>query len=283
MGTFEKTTQLPNNVWIMAASNLWPYESPVDHETVSAIIRRRSTNKSDVREVALLGLDLSAVRTVLDLGCGFGFMEDVLAKRVAPDAVFVGVDAWKSNRAPFTQKVTAAGHRGGFVCRRLDSRLPWPDRRFDLIVCCYSLYFFVEILPEIARVLAPRGIFLTITHFESSIVGQLPAAGFPDAAARLLALTRRFSAENGRVLLDKWFGEITQISYENALRFQAEDFEDLIKFLKFKLPFLVPESGPDDELPETIERFARVVMRRVGELVVEKNDAIFQCRSPQWP
>ncbi|MGD2111080.1 MAG: class I SAM-dependent methyltransferase [Phycisphaerae bacterium] len=265
----------------MSSSQLWPYASPVNHESVSAIIRRRSTNKTDVREVALQGLDLSKIKRVLDLGCGFGFIEEVLADRVAPDAVFVGVDALKSNEPAFRGKVTRSGHRGGFVCRELDARLPWPTDRFDLVVCCYALYFFVEIIPEVARVLAPDGVFLAITHYEKSIAGQLPAAGFEDAASRLLDLTRRFSAENGRDLLGPHFGEINRIDYENSLQFTADDVEELLRFLRFKLPFLVPDAKPGDDLPDSIARFAQVVMRRTGGLTVEKNDAIFQCRRPR--
>jgi len=111
----------------MKSSPLWPYQSPVIHETVSAILRQRSTNKSDVREVALRDLDLSSAKSILDLGCGFGFMEESLATRVAPDARFVGVDAWPANERPFLEKVTANGRTGRFVCMRLAPELPWPE------------------------------------------------------------------------------------------------------------------------------------------------------------
>ena len=264
----------------MEASSLWPFEQPATHETVSAIIRRRSTNRTDVREVALAGLDLSTVREVLDLGCGFGFMAEAVARRVAPHARLAGVDAWASNEASFKERVAAAGRQASFTCLEVDSRLPWPDRSFDLVVCSYSLYFFVNVLPEIARVLTPGGLFLTITHSEDSFIGLLGAAGLAEAGSELLALTRRFSAENGGAMLGEWFEEVDRIDYPNLLRFEAEHVEELLTLLRFKLPLLVPGAKPGDDLPDGLTRFARSSLPRMGDVVVEKNDAVFRCRGP---
>ncbi len=264
----------------MTTSSLWPYQSPTGHETISAIIRQRSTNQADVREVALRNLDLIFVKDVLDLGCGFGFMSEVLAGRVAPKARFVGVDVWPLNETPFVNKVTANGRNGSFACMKIGSQLPWPDQSFDLVVGSYSLYFFVDVLPEVARILTPHGLFLTITHSESSIVGDLAAAGFADAESGLLSLIRRFSAENGMDLLGRWFGQVTSINYENSLRFEAEHLDELLTYLRFKLPFLVPGSKPSDDIPEGLERFVRCLLRDTGEVVIEKNDAVFLCEGP---
>lgn len=264
----------------MGSSSLWPYQSPSAHEAVSAIIRRYSTNRTDVREAALSDLDLSFARNILDLGCGFGFMAEVLASRAAPDARLVGVDAWASNEAPFLEKVAASGRSASFECRQLDSELPWPDRSFDLVVCCYSLYFFVQVLPEVARVLAPDGVFLALTHSERSFVGLLQAAELAEDESTLLALMRRFSAESGREMLGRWFGEVTRIDYRNSLRFQAKDADEFLAYLRFKLPFLIPDSAPGEDLPEPLARLAGASLSRLGEVVIEKDDAAFRCRSP---
>jgi len=264
----------------MAAAALWSYGCPALHERVSEILQRHSTNPADVREVALSGLDLAHLRHVLDLGCGYGFMAEAIARRTAPDARIVGVDAWASNQAPFLRKIAGTGRRGSFRCMEVDAALPWPDGRFDLAVCCYSLYFFVEVLPEVARVLAPGGLFVTVTHSEHRLAGQLPHAGFGDAAAGLLSVTRRFSAENGEERLRRFFGTVERIEYRNTLRFEARHVDDLQTYLRFKLPLLVPGAAPGDELPARLSRYLRETLERDGELVVEKNDAIFRCREP---
>jgi len=271
---------MSDNQTIMTTSAPWPYKYPSIHEAVSGIIQRRSTNSTDVRDVAFDGVDLSHMKNILDLGCGFGFNAEALAKRVASDAHLIGIDAWGSNREPFVEKVTAAGRQADFLCMKVGSKLPYVDKSFDLVVCSYSLYFFVDIVPEVARVLTPDGLFLTITHSESSVVGQLPAAGFGDAAARLLALTRKFSAENGSELLSRSFGEVACIDYRNYLCFKNEHVDELLTYLRFKLPHLVPGAKPGDELPDAIVRFVRDRTAIAGELIVEKNDAVFRCWRP---
>jgi len=264
----------------MTVSSLWPYQSPELHEIVSHIIRRHSTNHADVREVALRGLDLSQTGQVLDLGCGFGFMAGTIARHVAADARIVGVDAWASNESSYLSRIADAGRSGEFVCMRVDSRLPWPDRCFDVIVCCYSLYFFVDVLPEVARLLAPGGLFLTVTHSEHRLAGHLPDAGFADAASGLVSLTHRFSAENGAERLGRWFARIERIDYRNTLRFGQADIDELRTYLHFKLPLLVPGATAGDDLPDRLEEYVCSTLAEHGELLIEKNDAIFRCREP---
>jgi len=262
------------------AASLWPYESPRSHEAISDIIRRHSTNKVDVREAALEGLDLSRVTRILDLGCGFGFMAEAIVHRVAPGAEILGVDVWRSDEQAFVEKVTSAGRTARFCCMELDSTLPFESKSFDLVVCCFSLYFVVEILADAARVLHPDGLFLAVTHSEGSVTGDLPAAGFPDAAAGLLSLVSRFSAENGAELLSEHFAEVERVDYVNSLRFEPEHLDELFTYMHFKLPFLVSGSKPTDEIPDKLVRFARMTMARTGELVVEKNDSVFRARRP---
>ena len=264
----------------MAVLSLWPFQCPANHETVSAIISRRSTNTTDVRETVLRNLDLSFAKNILDLGCGFGFMAEALARRVAPGARLLGVDIWPANEGPFLNRVAANGRQASFTCLQVGSKLPWPDGSFDLVVCSYSLYFFLEVLPEVARVLAPRGLFLALTHSEDSFVGLLRATGLTFSESELLCLARRFSAENGRRHLQKWFGEVTRVDYHNCLRFQPEHLEELLTYVKFKMPLLVPGSQPGDDVPEHLERSAKASLFTLGHVIVEKDDAAFRCRSP---
>ncbi len=262
---------------------LFPYQHPSNHASVSDIIKQHSTNKADIREVAMQGLDLSFVSNILDLGCGFGFMTESFASRVSPDARFVGVDAWDANGRPFLDKVAAAGRRGEFVCKRLGTELPWPDGSFDAVVCSFSLYFFVELLPEVARVLRKGGLFLTVAHSEHHIEEDLKTAGFPEGAPGLLGLIRRFSAENGGDILARAFGKIKRIDYANSLRFRADQVDDLLAYIRFKLPLMVPGANPDGGLPVQLVEHVRSEMAARGFVAMEKNDAIFQCWSPICP
>ena len=117
-------------------------------------------------------------------------------------------------------------------------------------------------------------------HSERSFLGLLQAAGLTEAASELIALMRQFSAENGRELLRPWFGQVTRVDYRNTLRFKAEHADELLTYLKFKLPFLAPCSEPGSDHPEALLHHAMASLSRLGEVVVEKNDAAFRCWSP---
>lgn len=265
----------------MAEACLSCYRDPSVHEAVSALIRRRSTNRADVRAVALDGLELSHLRSVLDLGCGFGFMTEAVAPRVAVDAQVVGVDVCPENEAGFLARVAAAGRTGRFVCRRVEQTLDWPDRSVDLVLASYSLYFFPRILPEIARVLTPAGLFLAITHTEHSCHNLPRAIGYEVADWRRLSQIDAFCAENGAAALAGLFDEVERVDYPNTLTFAGGEIDDLLTYLRFKLPVLVPGTAFGEALPEELPQAVQVAVADAGRVVVDKSDAIFRCRKPR--
>ncbi|MHB1345429.1 MAG: class I SAM-dependent methyltransferase [Thermoleophilia bacterium] len=265
----------------MPGRRLWPYGIPSTHEAVSDLIRKHSTNPRDVRKQALEHHDLSNVRTVLDLGCGFGFMAQEVAGRAHPEAVVTGLDACAANWRPFVLRVRAAGRVATFRRMRLGGRLPWPGEAFDLVVCSYSLYFFPEILPEVARVLRPDGQLLAVTHSEESVRDILALVGIEPGESVLLTLVRRFSAESGRRVLSACFENIERTEYRNALRFEVEDLDDLLTYLRFKFRFLDdwPESEP--ELHRLHERDFEERLACCGPVVLRKDDVAFWAGGPR--
>jgi SAM-dependent methyltransferase len=272
----------------MVHASLRAFEDPEAHQTIAAMIRRHSTHPEDVREVLLRGLDLTGARDVLDLGCGFGFMAGTVAARAALAARITGVDACAVNAAPFVGSVAAAtsADDGRFPTARfhamqIDSALPWPDASFDLVIGSYSLYFFPDVLPEIARVLRPDGSFLTLTHSERSFVEMLRAAELDVESSPLVTLVRRFSAENAGPRLARHFTEVERIDYPNRLRFGPAEVDEVVTYLCFKLPLLCTPEHPADVRREPATASIQAWMREHGELIVTKDDAGFRCRGPR--
>jgi SAM-dependent methyltransferase len=261
----------------MSPHSLRPFEDPGRHEAVSGMLRRLSTNRTDVREVLLAGLDLGDVRAALELGCGFGFMSEALAGRLHPAAHLAGVDACAANGPRFLARLEVAGRAASFQCARLADRLAWPDASLDLVLCSWSLYFFPRILPEIARVLRPGGLALAVTHSERAFAGLLEAAGLAARERESEALLRRFSAENGARLLAPHFATVARVDYPNRLRFGPADETALLAYLAFKLPVLLAEPPPGPGLPAEIEAAVRRTLAGQGEVWVEKDDACFRC------
>lgn len=256
------------------------YPEPALHESISDIIRRHSGNRTDVRRAAFEGLDLSRAHRLLDLGCGFGFMARALAGKVPADATIIGVDSHPGNRPAFIASAAAGGCRGSYLCRTLVSHLDFPDRTFDLVIASYSLYFFPAIIPEVARVLAPGGTFVAVTHSETDFSTLLGALGVPPERSALRAQIRGFSAENGAGRLQPHFTRVEQHLYQNKLTFRVADLAEFLTLVRFKAPQLAPVGGPHPA-PAEVEERARDVLRYSGRLEIEKDDAIFHCTGPR--
>lgn len=260
---------------VPARAGIWRYGSPAAHEAVSEIIRRHSANHRDVRQVALAGRDLSSVERVLDLGCGFGFMAEAVARRAAPEAVIVGVDAGDENEAAFLAHVGRTGRRAEFERFEVRSELPWPAASFDLVLSSYSLYFFPQILPEIARVLTPGGRLLAVTHDEAGVREQVMLMEGDPRTSELLRVVRRFSAENAAGQLACHFRRVERIDYPNRLVFEAGDIDELVQYLNFKVHLLVSRGEAEERLARRLCAGLKDVLAEREQVVVSKNDAVF--------
>jgi SAM-dependent methyltransferase len=168
-----------------------------------------------------------------------------------------------------------------FHCSTIESSLPWASARFDLIIASYSLYFFVDALPDIARLLRPSGWFLVITHSERYPAALSEAFGLGQWRHPSELAIDCFSTENGRALLAEHFRDVEHVPYNNLLRFDAPDLEDLMQYARFKLPELVPHLVLDNELWLALEGRLAECLRSGYPLVIEKNDGIFRCRGPK--
>jgi len=267
----------------MPGRRIWSYHEPSVHEAASNIIRRHSTNPRDVREQALDHRDLSGVRSALDLGCGFGYMAEEVARRSHPAATIIGVDAHAANWRPFVRRVRSAGRGARFRRMRIRSVLPWADGSFDLVVCSYSLYFFPEALPEIGRVLKETGRLLAVTHSEESVRDMLVLVGAAQERSALLTLVERFSAESGSAALSAQFKIVERVDYPNTLRFDQGDLDDLLTYLRFKFRSMTdwPESEP--EMHRLHVRDLEESLSRPGPIFLRKDDAAFWASGRRAP
>jgi SAM-dependent methyltransferase len=256
------------------------YEPEV-HEAMAALIRRHSTNPADIRHEALRGTDLSGAARLLDLGCGYGAMVEALAGRITPGAEVVGIDMYSSNEEVFLAKARAVTSAGRFICRRLDSRLEFPSGSFDAVIAAYTLYFFPQLIPEVARVLSPDGILVSLTHSETNYEGLLAAMGVDPRQSALRALVANFSAENGAARLAAHFDRVECRPYPNTLVFSADDLADYVALVRFKLPFLLPDDDHRLGRTEELLAWARELLVGGGGRSIEKDDAVFIASGPR--
>lgn len=106
--------------------------------------------------VGLLGIPPGA--RILEVGCGRGIALPVLRRLRRPSRL-VGVDVDSSLLAEAARN--AAGSDVELVCADVRA-LPFADRAFDVVIdfgTCYHISRPAQALAEIARVLAPGGLF----------------------------------------------------------------------------------------------------------------------------
>jgi ubiquinone/menaquinone biosynthesis C-methylase UbiE len=255
-------------------------------KTLGRIISLHSTSPKDIREVALQSLDLSCCRTIMDLGCGSGFFARALAGRVHPDALIIGVDMCRNNEESFLKVCAEMELEATFCDSGIDMLDELDSRSVDLIICSYALYFFPESIEDIARILKPNGVFITITHSAShmveisEIIKELKP-GSDSFPIPFETLIERFSDENGYRLLRNWFGGVKMIEYENALVFDAENSSDLIRYIRYKKDFFTPGLvGNKTDFHEKLESRIRQKIIENGSVRITKNDTVFICSDP---
>lgn len=98
-------------------------------------------------------------RDVLELGCGAGWWSTVLAQE---GARVVGLDFSPTRLAQARELMRAAGVTFPLVQARAE-RIPYPARRFDVVLSDYGATTFADpyrTIPEVARVLRTGGVFV---------------------------------------------------------------------------------------------------------------------------
>jgi len=241
---------------------------PEAHIAAGRIIAGHSTNRTDIREVIGSQIPFEQTGSLLDLGCGYGFLYGMLGGRLRPGTRVVGIDRNEINRFYFETRVVQAGGVPEFRSQGLPSSLPWPDGCFDTILSIFSLYFFPGMLGEIRRLLSPHGCFVAVTHCIDSF-SELNGIIGDD---RVFGVLEHFNDSNAEAILSPHFRSVQSVRYENRLRFSNQDADDVERYLRFKRP-----DWMNDAMTETIIASTRNLLSR-QDLVITKNDIIYVCR-----
>ncbi|MFU8856607.1 MAG: NUDIX domain-containing protein [Deferrisomatales bacterium] len=263
------------------------------HQAVNCIVYGHSSNRRDIRDFALESVDFSRVRNILDLGCGFGFSTLGFRGKLRPDTHIVGLDIQEGYQKPFLQACDSVGAVGEFHASDVAELSTHPPHSFDLVFSCFSLYFFPEAVPEIARVLTEHGTFVAVTHSQQSwqeLIRHIPPTleslglGVPELLS-IQKLLRTFSAENGELLLRPSFQEVEKAVFANRLRFEPNQMEHLEVYLWMKKSLLlkeVYEASPDSIGAALLQLITAMTAEAIERGAVEfnKDDAVFRCRRP---
>jgi len=265
------------------------FTDTIHHKAVAEIIHARSTNKLDVRNAALDGLQLQNSKIALDIGCGFGFFTIALKGRLFPGSSILGIDLCTKYRTSYLESCRIAGLQGKFSGNGEKAITTIPTDSVDLVICSYALYFFPAIIQEVSRILKSSGVFIIITHSENhlkeiitflsktfDIMGIQKPDSFP-----CQDLIDNFNNSNGYRLLSPWFGQVKEKEYRNSLHFEISDFEDLEKYFRFKQPHFIPDNIDNKNIifNKMIYRL-RKYLQSGNHFNITKDDSIFICKEP---
>jgi ubiquinone/menaquinone biosynthesis C-methylase UbiE len=142
----------------------------------------------------LAALRLPRGAQVLEVGCGRGIALPVLARLLAP-ARLVGLDIDPMLLAEAEQRLKETGTPAELIPGDVRA-LPFPSGSFDVVIdfgTCFHVGRAGNALREIARVLAPGGIFATETKLSQLLAHPVRSMRrrLPWAATRELAPLRR--------------------------------------------------------------------------------------------
>lgn len=131
---------------------------------------------------------MAAARSALDLQTGGG---EVLAALPTPPPTLVATEGWPPNVALARRNLAPLG--GEVVQVGGDADLPFPDASFDLVVSRHPVSVRY---PEVARVLAPSGTYLSqhvgrgsLRELTDAVMGPQPVSPVRDPARAVAAAT----------------------------------------------------------------------------------------------
>jgi arsenite methyltransferase len=180
--------------------------------------------------------------TMLDVGCGTGFLTIELAQRCGPGARVYAIDPWPAAMARLERKLAYYGIGNVQLIRRGAEATGLPDACADLIVSNLGINNFADpdaVLAECLRVAKPGGRLILTTNLQghmaevytglgkvledlglqdrlaalteqeahrgtvATTVGRLAAAGFVDIVHEESSYPMRFA--DGTAMLGHWF------------------------------------------------------------------------------
>lgn len=202
---------------------------------------------------------------VLELGCGTGSM---WKGATLPERCRLTLTDFSTGMLAEARLNTA--HLSGTDYRQVDAQdIPFPDGSFDAVIANMMLYHVPDIsraLREMRRVLKPGGVFYAATYGEHGVV---------QAVADMLNMTlegnRRFTLQNGAEQLERVFGQVECVLYDDAL--DVTDPADLVAYLRSMASMQVLTSVSDEALLAAFR--ARMVD---GVLHLPKEYGMFICR-----
>ena len=220
-----------------------------------------------------VGIVAGDSRRVLDVGCGNGSYERVLAERghVGP-RVALDLSAGMLTQTPEAARMQADVQL-----------LPLADSTFDVVLAPHMLYHVPDVAAaacEARRVLRPGGVFVAVTNGEANLaeLGQLIEAAVGTSWKLVRPSDRHFSLENGAGPLAAAFARVERVDCPPSAVVVA-DVDAVVDYVASVADHYEAEVGrPWTEVVDRVRVLAREAMAGSRELRLSSAVGAFVCR-----
>jgi ubiquinone/menaquinone biosynthesis C-methylase UbiE len=256
---------------------------------------RYRTNREPLIDHILTCLALTGRETVLDLGCGNGFILRDVVSRLRDGAKAVAVDISPAMLELAQHNVTVAWVPVEYHEGRAQDLARFPDGSFDRVMANFIFHYVEEphvVLGEMARVLADGGRAIVTIEARGSMpemyrnhFAAMQTVGFPAAFIQRLPRGRRgeMVLDNAGDYLVKHFRRVQERPYVDALRFDT--VEPFMEFYTTGHRYCGAKAMAGDEFPASMfddlyTEVAALVQRRideVGHFELSKRNSVFVC------
>lgn len=199
-------------------------------ETTNDLLKRIDIHQKyggrDIDSWMLDILQLKQGLRILDVGCGAGKQCFIYFNTLKGEAEITGGDVNADLLAKARQENAKTGDLVTFMELDFNKRFPFDDNRFDLLSCCFAIYYSANIpftISEMHRVLAPGGRLFTTGPMPQN--KQLFYDIIRSATGKTIPPMPGSSRYGSQILstIKEKFSEVEVHIFENPLTFEEVD------------------------------------------------------------
>lgn len=250
-------------------------------ETTDDLLKRIDIHKKygtkDIDRWMLDLLQLESNIHILDVGCGSGKQCFLIYDTLKGDCQIIGGDVSKELLAKARENNKKRGNKIRFINLDFDKKFPFPDNSFDLLTCCFAIYYAKNVaftIGEMHRVLKPKGrLFVTGPMPENkqvfySIIKEATKKPIPPMPG-----SSRYNTEILNVIRAKFDKTEIHIFVNPVILSEAEPFMEYTKASLSEDRKLWSNLFTDESFDEVIDKIARVANERIereGKILMTK-------------
>lgn len=232
-------------------------------------------------------------QTILDLGCGTGFLSIELAERCGPAATVIAVDPWSTAMARLRRKIRQRGLANIRTLEQDATTLDLPTGSIDVLVSNLGVNNFQDpgaVMRVCSRIARPGAVFLLTTNLTGHMAELyevyrkvLVDTGQRDRIAALQAhIDHRATTDSVTTLFEAADFQVDEI-VPSSFRLRFADGSALLRHYFIRFGFLpawidIATAGTAQPTMEALERELNAVAAARGELTLTIPTASFLAR-----